>query len=332
MTNRFQKWAIATTVATYLLILVGGMVRASDAGLGCPDWPMCFGKPYPPFTMEEFRQREIPADFDAENFHVSLAWIEYTNRLTGSVIGLLVIGTLAYALVDHRQNKRILYPTLGAFVTVLINGWMGSQVIESRLNQVVLTAHLMLAWVQMILLLYATVSAFYPEGGLPSGDLGPQRRLLGRVALAVLGLVLIQGTLGTVVRGHLETIEEDNPQMERADYIGEVGVVDYVHRTFSWTILIGVGWLFYYAHKQLNQYAPLRYSTQLAALLVIVQVSAGIGMAYAGVPPPLQAIHLVVGSLLMGAVTLVYLLATRLPVIGGAASPDRVVVMGNSRA
>ncbi|NJL95740.1 MAG: heme A synthase, partial [Anaerolineae bacterium] len=180
--NRYQKWAVATTLATFLLIVIGGLVRASDAGLGCPDWPTCFGQPYPPFTHAELLAREahIPADFDVANFDVRLAWIEYINRLSGAVIGLLVIGTLASAIVDHRRNKRILYPTVLAFITVVINGWLGSQVVASRLQPIVISMHLLLAWVQALLLIFAAVSAFFPEGGLPRGQLPPGRRRLAR--------------------------------------------------------------------------------------------------------------------------------------------------------
>lgn len=310
--NGFQKWALLTTVATYMLITIGGLVRASGAGLGCPDWPTCFGKPYPPFTHEEFLQREIPADFNIEEFHVTLAWIEWLNRLSGSVIGLLIIGTLAYALKDHRSNKRILYPTIAAFITVLVNGWLGSVVVESRLAPLVISAHLLLALVQVSLLLYATVAAFFPEGDLP--ELPPQRRLLARGALVALCLALIQIGLGADLRGQLENIEEDHPQLERGDWIGEANWVDPVHRSFSWTILLGVGWMGFYAHKRVPFNPYLRYVTQLAGLLVLVQVTAGIGLAYVSLPPPLQAVHVVTASLLIGAITLIYLLATRLPI------------------
>lgn len=316
--NGFQKWALLTTVATYMLITIGGLVRASDAGLGCPDWPTCFGKPYPPLTHEEFLQREIPADFDVENFHVTLAWIEWLNRLSGSVIGLLIIGTLAYALKDHRHNKRILYPTLGAFITVLFNGWLGSVVIESRLAPLVISAHLLLALVQVSLLLYATVAAFYPDYGNPASQtwemLPRQRQFLARGALVVLFLALIQVGLGADLRGQLENIEEEHPQLERGEWIQEANWVDPVHRSLSWTILLGVLGLGYYAHKRMEFNANLRYATQVAVVLVLTQVGAGIGLAYVKLPPPLQVVHVVTASLLIGAITFIYLLATRLPI------------------
>jgi len=314
-TNRFQKWALATTLATYVLILIGGFVRASDAGLGCPDWPTCFGRPYPPFTYAELLTRPIPADFDVTNFNVRLAWIEYVNRLSGTVIGLLVIGALAFAIKDHRRTPRILYPTILAFVTVVLNGWLGSQVVESRLSPLVISAHLLLALVQVSLLLYATVSAFYPEGGLPKGELPRGRVLLARGALFVLFLALTQAGLGADLRGQLENIEEAYPQLARGEWIHLADWVDDVHRSFSWTILAGVFWMVYYTHTRLDYSLWLRFGTQITGLLVILQVAAGVGLAYSGLPPVLQVAHLVIGSLLIGAISAVYLLATRLPIV-----------------
>jgi cytochrome c oxidase assembly protein subunit 15 len=310
MTNRYQKWAIATVAAIYLLILAGGLVRASDAGLGCPDWPTCFGKPYPPFTYEEFLKRDVPDDFDREQFQVRLAWIEYTNRLTSTLIGFLILGSLFFAVKDHRRDKRIVFPTIGAFIMVMLNAWLGRFVIESELDQGIITAHLLLAWGPIILLLVGIVAAFYPA---PPLALPLARKTLSRLALVILLLTLIQAGLGTNLRGQLETIEEAHPQTPREDWIEQTNSVDQVHRSYSWLVLIGVLGMVYYAHKKTTVQPALRYVTQLAGLLVLLQVAAGIGLAYAGLPPALQPIHLVIASLLLGILTLVYLLASYLP-------------------
>lgn len=323
--SRFQKWALATTIATYLLIMVGGLVRASDAGLGCPEWPTCFGKLYPPFSQEELMQRDIPADFDIANYHITLGWIEWVNRLTGAVIGLLMIGTLVVAYRNHRQNKHIFYPVVLAFITVLFNGWLGGEgVVESGLKPAIITAHMLLALVQVSLLLYATFAAFFPAEGYPTGELPPQRKTLARGAIIVLLLALVQVGMGADVRGQLEVVEDENPQMERGDFIHEVSFVYEIHRSFSWAILIGVGWLLWYTHKHLHDLAYLRYMTQICGLLVLAQIAAGIGLAYVNLPPPLQVAHLWIASLLIGGITLVYLLATRLPIEAQVPMPMNV--------
>ncbi len=305
--NRFQKWAAATTIATYALIMIGSLVRASGAGLGCPDWPKCFGRYYPPLNKSQ-----VPASIDADLFDFQLAWIEYTNRLVGVLVGFLILGTLYYAIKTHRHNPRVLYPIIAAFVLVLIEGWLGGQVVESELTPWIVTAHLVLALIIVSLLLYATVSAFFPD---TPPVLPPQRRVLGTLALIVLGFTLIQAGLGAGLRGELEVIAEDNPQLKRGDWIDEAGWIDPVHRSFTWTILIGVVAINFYVQRRIDEDNRwLARAAWASGILVATQIIAGIGMAYGAIPPPLQVIHVIAASLLIGVLMAIYLLANRLPV------------------
>ncbi len=306
--NRFQRWALATTLATFLLILAGGLVRASDAGLGCPDWPKCFDRWYPPLSADQ-----LPDHIDPALFDVQLAWIEYVNRLIGVIVGLLIIGTVYHALRSYRKKPRVLYPSLASFVLVLVQGWLGGQVVESELNPLHITAHLVLAWVIVNLLLYATVEAFFPENA-PFAGMSNQRRVVGRLSLLLLALVLIQGGLGAELRGELEIVEHDYPQLARAEWIGEVGWIDTLHRSFSWTIIGVVAGLNFYVHRRLQGNVRwLQWTARSIAVLTALQILVGIGLAYAGLPAPLQALHLIVGTMLISNVLLLYLLAGRVP-------------------
>lgn len=304
--SRFQKWALATTIATYILIMVGGFVRASGAGLGCPDWPECYGRYYPPLT-----ESQVPAEV-RDDFDIQLAWIEYSNRLVGVVIGLLIIGTLYFAVRDHRHDKRILYPAIAAFVLVLFQGWQGGQVVKQELEPLMVTTHLVLALILVSLLLYATVNAFYPD--IKAFEKLPRtRRHLGRAAFGVLLISLGQVGLGAWLRGDLEIVQEDMPNLARSEWIGEVGAIDMIHRSYSWLILFGVLYIIYYTYRHFRQNDMLIGLARTSLAMVILQIGAGIGLAYGGLPPVLQVIHLINGSLLIGALTLMFLLANRLP-------------------
>jgi len=94
--DAFQKLALATTATTYLLILVGGLVRAAGAGLGCPDWPKCFGSWVPPTGADQ-----LPPGFDPAQFNPALAWTEYLNRLLGVLVGCLIFATLVAAITGQ---------------------------------------------------------------------------------------------------------------------------------------------------------------------------------------------------------------------------------------
>src|SRR2546430_14308432 len=92
--DAFQWMALITTACTYALIGVGALVRASGAGLGCPDWPRCFDRWIPPLSAAD-----VPASIDPALFNFAKAWTEYLNRLLGVSVGFLVFGTLVLAII-----------------------------------------------------------------------------------------------------------------------------------------------------------------------------------------------------------------------------------------
>src|SRR5215467_4170810 len=100
--SSFQRLALLTTAATYFLILVGGLVRASGAGLGCPDWPRCFGSWIPPVSAAE-----LPPQFEPSLFNPTLMWTEYLNRLLGVTVGFLILATAVSAWRHHRREPPI---------------------------------------------------------------------------------------------------------------------------------------------------------------------------------------------------------------------------------
>ena len=120
----FRKLCFSTLIAVYFLILVGGIVRSSGSGMGCPDWPRCFGRWTPPTSAGQLPEnyKEVNSSFrekknqkfihylrafgfqataekmqqdksilEEEDFNVTKAWIEYVNRLVGVMIGLLIV-------------------------------------------------------------------------------------------------------------------------------------------------------------------------------------------------------------------------------------------------
>jgi heme o synthase len=144
--TRFQRLAAATVGAAFVLVVIGVAVRATDSGLACPHWPGCFEGQFLP-------------SFDA-GFQV---WIEWIHRTVAAVIGILIIGMAALAVIDHRDRPSILWPSIAAVLLVGFQAWLGRETVRLGNTGESVTAHLAAAMVLVGLLVYLLVRASYPK-------------------------------------------------------------------------------------------------------------------------------------------------------------------------
>lgn len=308
----FQRLALWTTFITYLLILVGSLVRVSGAGLGCPDWPRCFGSWIPPASAAD-----LPPQFDASQFNPTLMWTEYLNRLLGVTVGFSIFATAISAWRHHRNDRRILWPTIAAFVLVGYEGWLGGRVVAHELAPWIVTAHLIVAIVIVQLLLYATFVAFRPLGTPPSGE----SALAGWPFIALIVVTLIQAGFGTQVRGTIDDALDAGVARNAA--LATVGRLDYLHRDLAFLVLVAATlltlWLL--ARRSRLALAPSldipqaerKWGTDslfwayVVLALAVTQVAIGALMAYGSLAPAAQVGHLTIASLLLGAETVLWL-------------------------
>jgi heme a synthase len=289
--SSFQRLAVATTATTYFLILVGGLVRASGAGLGCPDWPRCFGSWIPPASAAA-----LPPQFDASQFNPMLMWTEYLNRLLGVAVGFLILATVVSAWRHHRHEPRILWPSLAALLLTGFQGWLGGRVVASELKAWVVTLHLVLALVIVQLLLYATVRAWKK----PGGSVPP-------VLVLLIVLTMIQIGLGTQVRGAVDTAIANG--VPRAGALHSAGALDRWHRDAAVMVLAAsVGVFLWLWQGSLPKRTVIRWAAVVAGLAAL-QVALGVVMAYVFLKPAIQVAHLTIASLLLGAETVLLLQA-----------------------
>jgi heme a synthase len=301
--DRFQKLALTTTAATYLLIGVGGLVRAAGAGLGCPDWPKCFDRWIPPSSAAG-----VPAHIDPALFNFAKAWTEYINRLLGVAVGFLILATMVAALIQHRRSPRVLIPTVSAFLLVLFQGWLGGQVVTSGLRPLVLTAHLVFALLIVSLLLYATVGAFFP-GGAPV-LVEPRRKRAARWALGALALVLGQVALGAMVRGEVQKLGEAG--LPRDEWMDALPAMASIHELSAVLVAGALVLLVRHVFEAADRDPWIRVSAWTVLGLLAVQVGAGLGLADLGFPRALQVVHLWSVTLMLGALTVLAMLLLRL--------------------
>ncbi|MCC7124917.1 MAG: COX15/CtaA family protein [Acidobacteria bacterium] len=293
--SSFVRVALITTALTYALVLVGSLVRASGAGLGCPDWPRCFGSWIPPASAAE-----LPPQFDVSQFNPRLMWTEYVNRLLGVTVGLSILTATLSAWRHHRRSPHILWPVVIALLLTIYEGWLGGRVVAHNLAPWIVTAHLVVAIIIVMLLVYATVYAIYrPDLHAARPDVRRRRQTLANVIAVMIVVTLVQVALGTQVRGLIDDALDAGVAREAA--LATVGWFDSAHRTTSLAVmsLALVSLLVLWA-KHPGQPIMARWTNMVVALTA-TQVVLGVGLAFVALVPAGQVLHLTVASLLMGA-------------------------------
>jgi len=282
--NLYQKTAITTVIATLVLILVGGLVRAAGAGLGCPDWPQCFGMWIPPTNAAD-----LPPGYDPELFNPVHTWLEYVNRLVGVLIGFLITLTFLFSFKYRKKDVVVTLVSGLAFVLVLVQGWLGGQVVRSGLSAGMITLHMVLAMVIVNALLYATFRAM--KDRLTSTLPAVARKRLLWIGGGILFLTLVQLVLGTQVREMVD-VAKNVMELPREQWLNTESLLYEVHRSFSWLVVLMAGWLLWENRKHPipSRLVKLGY---LIAALIILQIFLGVGMERMGMPGFFQLMHLV---------------------------------------
>ena len=237
-------------------------------------------------------------------------WTEYLNRLLGITVGILIFSTLVSAWRHHRQTPRIFWPTLAAFLLVGFQGWLGGVVVQQELAAWLVTLHMVVALVIVSLLLYATVYAFFVQGAAARVR-GAERRPVAWAALVLILLTLGQVVLGTQVREGIDRALDTG--VPRALALETVGRSDMLHRDAALIVLAATVWLFGLVWTRHRAEQTLVRATLVMAILVGLQLLLGVTLAYVALTPPAQVAHLTASSLVLGAETVVFLLARWLP-------------------
>lgn len=325
--KRFRRIGVLTVVAVYVLILVGGVVRSTGSGMGCPDWPKCFGSWVPPTKasqlpadyLEVYKQKRIEknqklaatldrlgfekvsaaifshsSQFLETGFNPTKTWIEYVNRLTGVLIGVLIFLTLVFAFPFLKQDSTVFFLALGSFILVGLQGWLGSIVVSTNLLPVTITIHMALALLIVAMLQYALARAGKEKFRKDFSYSPAVQRLLWVVAIVTFGQIL----LGTQVREQVDLVAYMMNGANRDLWVDKLGTDFYIHRSFSIVVLV----LHVYLAYRVYQLQDSRMSKLASFMLLLVgaEVVVGIIMAYFAIPPVLQPVHLTVAALLFG--------------------------------
>ena len=325
MQKQYLKIAKACLILVYLVIIAGAVVRMTGSGMGCPDWPKCFGYYVPPTNADilewkpnkKFKKGQViilnetlkvaainfttKKSYDNTNwknytkhnyakFNVWHTWIEYINRLFGALAGLGTLILAIYSLKFWTKTKRI---TIISWLIVFAMGfqaWLGATVVYSVLEPFKITIHMAMALVIVAMILYVIFKA------KSQNKLHIYQKTINTLIISSLILTLIQIILGTQIREYVDTQTDILGENAKALWLLKPPFKFYMHRSFSILVFL-VNVLLYYRIKQNNLgFKKINWVLFLIALEVIT----GILMYYVDFPFGSQTLHLVLASLLFG--------------------------------
>ena len=323
MESKFHNLTKLALLLVYLVIIAGAFVRMTGSGMGCPDWPKCFGFYVPPTEVSQilfkanndyskgqmilYNEEELlvaKSDFKSDDF-INLnnwevyekhdyvifnpvhTWIEYINRLIGAISGIPI---LIFTIISIIYFKKFRHLTLISIITLVAMGfqaWLGKTVVDSNLEGFKITIHMLMALFIVALLIYLVYSG--------SKSFTNRNKTFKYLLLFGLFLTLIQIVLGTQVR---QVVDEQTKLFayDKSLWLNDIPLVYEYHRTFS-ILVISVNVALFFINKKLqlgNNYI------NFVILLLIFEIFTGASMFYFDFPFGTQTAHLVFASIIFG--------------------------------
>jgi cytochrome c oxidase assembly protein subunit 15 len=326
MKKQFKPLIVTSLILIYLVIAAGAVVRMTGSGMGCPDWPKCFGYLIPPTERNQlewkanhkYNEGQViilneslqvastdftsSARYQTENweaytkhdyavFNPTHTWIEFINRLLGALAGL---ATLLLFVSSLWRIKSDVISTVLSFLIVLgmgFQGWLGKTVVDSNLLPFKITIHMAMALVLVLILIILLAREKQLEKILEKST------TIQRVLVFGLFLTLIQIAMGTQVRQFVDEQMHAFNLEEASAWLTDAPLLFYFHRSFSLLVLLVHGYLGYLLFQK--KILPNVFTVIL--FLLVAEILTGIWMYYFDFPFSSQPLHLVLASLLFGA-------------------------------
>ncbi|MFV8281590.1 COX15/CtaA family protein [Christiangramia marina] len=321
----YRNWVKISLILVYLVIVAGAVVRMTGSGMGCPDWPKCFGYYIPPSEVSEIKfqpnraykegqviivdetlkvaasdftsaERYNPNNWksyekhDYAIFNPTHTWVEYINRLVGALAGIAVLIMAILSFKKFRKSKRI---TILSWLSVLMMGfqaWLGATVVYSVLAPAKITIHMVMALVIVAVLLYLLyISREHASGKFKTITF--QNLLIFAVILT-----LVQVVMGTQVRQFVDEQVRNYGYNAEELWLADPNLNFYIHRSFSIIVLL-LNVFLWWNNRQNNLFQS-RVNWVIA--FILLEVGTGVAMYNFDFPFLSQPLHLVIASLLFG--------------------------------
>ena len=307
--KRLSKFGWLTIYAVFLLIFIGGVVRGTGAGMGCPDWPKCFGQWVPPTDVSELpaNYQEVYKDhgYASMEFNVFKTWTEYLNRLSGVLIGFFIFLTVVFSFPYLKRDAAIFWLNLLAFLLVGLQGWIGAKVVDTNLAHWMVTIHMLLALVIVGLLIYSITRS--QQFVIESTAIEKKKSSLKIITITGLLLAVAQVVIGTQVREEVDLMQLAYQNSSRELWLGQSGAIFGWHKVFSLALVVANVWLMSTIYQQFSN-TQLNKAANWLIMSLGAQLLGGILLEKLDIPPILQMFHLFIGSISIGIQLYIYIL------------------------
>jgi len=323
--KNIRNLTIASIIIVYIVILAGGTVRMTGSGMGCPDWPKCFGYLIPPTDRADIEWKNnhsykknqiiilndsliyanrnfISKDsiirnnwtnytkHDYSKFNVYHTWIEYINRLIGALAGLSVLILFISSLRFIKKNKLITILAFLSLTGILFQAWLGKTVVDSNLLAGKITIHMLMAIIIVSILFILLSKLNAKESNLVFN------RYISTLTFISLVFLIIQVFSGTEIRQFVDIEMLSNNYSNKNKWLINPPESFYFHRSFSIIIVIVNSLVFIKLKKMIVDSKIFK----IIMILLFIQILTGIMMYYFSFPFSTQPIHLLISSLIIG--------------------------------
>jgi heme o synthase len=289
----FRGLSVATAVVTYALVVLGGVVRVSGSGLGCPDWPLCHGRLLPPLNLH--------------------AIIEYSHRTTASLTSTLVVLTAVVAWLGWRHRRDILIPATVALVLLVVQVVLGAITVRLELPPMIVLAHLATAMALLGAVCVTAVAAMLPLPGTTT-DAVSRRRARGAAAgtfLLILSgsLVVGSGSSGAcnswpLCGGGFSFAFDGSPSIQL------------LHRGIAGIIGLLIVFSLLSVLRRHRREPAVRATVALTLAALAFQVAVGAAVVTLHLPAALRGLHLALAGAVWAGTVVLAVIADRLPPVG----------------
>ncbi len=288
--SNIKRWALATFILCFLVIIAGGVVRTTQSGMGCPDWPKCFGKWIPPTNASE-----LPADFEKylrkqdidHTFNALHTWIEYINRLLGVLLGFFGLVQFAMLFFKRKEFNKPYKLAIAFLVTVILTGLFGAIVVKLNLAHASISVHLLFAIILVQIQLALLLSLNKKLLTIHVNNKVRQSLFIFLI------LLFCQTVLGTMVRMYVDDVSKTLHYEQRETWLAATPIAFLIHRSFSWLILAGALFLAWHCRNM----EAIKNKIFVLASIIVLSMITGIVLFYANMPAAAQPVHLLLAAL-----------------------------------